>query len=215
MLTIKEFTDQEELNVYLREDILRAYKASKSTFSLAISGGETPLPFYSYMQDNPISNADKGMRVFWTDERFVPFDDEWSNAFVPITSWFIKEKNVKCFPVNTDLDTPQESAIDYAKTVAKECQNKLDFVLLGMGTDGHIASIFPRHIPSSELVFSCKHPSDRTERVSMNYDLLAAASKAFLLIKGKRKRAVLEDASKGLPIHLLLAKTEVTCLYLD
>jgi 6-phosphogluconolactonase len=215
VLTIHNFENELELNEFLRIHLLNAYEASPSSFSLAISGGETPLPFYNYMRVNPISNSTKLLNVFWTDERFVPFDDEWSNCYMPITQWFVREKNVKCYPVNTDFTTVKESASDYANTVAKKCNSQLNYIILGMGADGHIASIFPRNEPSSELVFSCKHPSDRTERVSMNYNLLATATSAVLLIKGKRKRAVLADVSKDLPIHKLLATMDVTCLYLD
>lgn len=214
-INFKSFSSVLNRNEYLRNDLLESYlEGSSGSFNLAICGGDTPISFYDFMRNNTVT-SNRLMKVFWTDERMVPFDDEWSNCFYPITKWFLKEPKVKCFPVNTDLRTASDSAKDYDQVLERESQKRLDYIILGMGKDGHIASIFPKDQTSSLDVLSCKHPTDRTERISMNYRLISSAKKVVLLINGEIKKSVLEDSTKGLPIHNLLIKKDITCLYIE
>ena len=216
MLKIIELDSQQEVNEYLHNELKAAYdQQSNEPFSVALSGGSTPLPFFDFMRSHTITIAQRKMNVFWVDERMVHFDDEWSNCYIPITTWLHKESNVKCFPVNTDLQNETEAAKDYENTVLKNGGGELDYAILGMGRDGHVASIFPRHKPSEKLVFGCRHPSDGTYRVSMGLPLLAKAKKIILLIQGKAKKQVLEKTEKNLPIHQLLQRKKITCLYID
>ena len=196
-------------------DLLKAYhKDGDNPFCLAISGGSTPVSFFAYLAENPITHT-KVMNVFWVDERFVPSDDVRNNSYYPRTTWLSQEKKVQSFPVNTSLASAQESAAAYKDAIRQVCNNRLDFVLLGMGGDGHTASVFPGNEESMLDVFSCSHPTDGTDRISLNYSVLSAAKRVVLLIQGKEKRKVLEDYSSNLPIHKLLKMTKTVCYYID
>jgi 6-phosphogluconolactonase len=212
-LEFKSFASIELRNKFLRDELINSYN-STSKFNLALSGGNTPVSFFDFMNTSPL-NVGTQWNVFWVDERMVPNTDERYNASYPMSSWLVNEPNVSCFPINTSLSSVQESTLDYQKILDRECKRQIDFILLGMGGDGHTASIFPNNGNITSDVFWCKHPSDGTERVSMNYNLIASAKKVVLLIQGEAKKKVLEDSSKKLPIHILLEKTQITCFYID
>ena len=212
-LDFKIFNSAEQRNKALREDLLDSLSSSYK-FNLALSGGSTPISFFDYMQSNPL-NATKHWNVFWVDERMVSSTDERSNAKYPISTWIKNETKAKSFPVDTSLSTAEQSTINYRLVLESECESQLDYIILGMGSDGHTASIFPANEESNDSVFWCNHPTDGTQRISMNYNLLAKAKKLVLLIQGKQKRKILEETSLDLPIHKLLKKTKIVCYYID
>jgi len=118
-------------------------------FTIALSGGRTPQDLYSMLAVQNSLLWDK-VHVFWTDERFVPKQSEFSNYGAVherlISRIRIPDKNIH--PVNTDLPSPEESAGEYGarlRNFFKVGQNifpSMDMMLLGIGADGHTASLF-------------------------------------------------------------------------
>ena len=123
--------------------------AERNRFTLALSGGSTPKPLYEAMasQDLP---WDK-IQVFWGDERYVPSDHPDSNEGMARKAWLnrvpIPAANIHAMP--TDAADPAVAAQRYEQELQQVFQVQpgeipaLDVILLGMGDDGHTASLFP------------------------------------------------------------------------
>lgn len=128
---------------------LHAAMAERGCFSIALSGGSTPKPLYEALarENLPWDNV----QVFWGDERYVPSSHPDSNEGMTRTAWLnhvpIPAENVH--PMPTDAADPAVAAAQYEQVLQQVFQApagtfpSLDVVLLGMGDDGHTASLFP------------------------------------------------------------------------
>lgn len=158
---------------------------------IALSGGSTPRPIYRMLAKIPI---DWDMvEVLLVDERVVPYKSEKSNARM------IEESlGLPVHRMGVEGD-PKESALSYEQLLKdlfeKYGKDRLDVVVLGMGADGHSASIFP-DIPNFEsyiesiegrLVVSHYVPSQDMVRLTMTPSVLSDAAESILLITGEEK----------------------------
>lgn len=176
-------------------------------FHLALSGGSTPLPFYERLAAEPRFRGIPWSRThLWTvDERRVPFDDERSN-------WRAIAKALASAPVPAEQRHPiPADAADAAERYEAELrsalgrrprgEDRLDFVVLGMGADGHTASLFPRTAvlgESERLVGECEGPgAGAPPRVTMTYPLLNSARRVAILVTGTAKAATLARVAAG------------------
>jgi 6-phosphogluconolactonase len=207
----------------------------RGRFTLVLSGGNTPRPLYSLLSGADYrGKIDWGrVHLFWGDERFVPRDSHLSNyrmAFETLISSIpIPEENVHPVPDSEEAQTPDEAARDYEKTIrsffaqggktagrfsSREPDSgivpEFDAVILGMGADGHTASLFPRSNAISEserLVVAVEAPSSSPvrERITFTLPLLNRASRIMFLVSGKGKelilKTVLSEMSSGAPSH--------------
>lgn len=133
--------------------------ASTGDFSIALSGGSTPKRLYEILARPPYLKRFPWQRVhwFWSDERFVPPDHPDSNYRMACAAMLdaVSPPPGNIHPVNTDLDTPAAAAGDYEQMLRRYYGNDrldpgkalFDIVLLGVGEDGHAASLFP-HAPA-------------------------------------------------------------------
>lgn len=138
---------QRSLDLILEK--LRLAILDRGSFSIALSGGSTPKPLYEALahQDLP---WDK-ILVLWGDERYVPPDHPDSNEGMARATWLnhvpIPPGNI--YPMPTDEADPTKAAQKYEQTLQQVFQTSpgtfpaVDLVLLGMGDDGHTASLFP------------------------------------------------------------------------
>ena len=187
----------------------------RDRFTLALAGGSTPERCYELLatahhQEVPWNNV----HLFWGDERMVPPDDPASNtamarrtllAHVPLP-----ETNVHAVDT-TAHDTPKDAAAAYADTLTTffEGPPVFDLVLLGLGTDGHTASLFPEdaphEAPSDQWVAGGLAPPRHTprERVSITLSTINRARQVFFLVSGAEKAdaltAVREQKDPSLP----------------
>ncbi len=119
-------------------------------FHLALSGGSTPLPFYRRLMYDPNYRGMPWARThLWiVDERRVPFDDERSN-FRSISETIGEHSGIPpeqvhpIFAMAADADTSYETLLRETLAWREPGHDRLDYVLLGMGTDAHTASLFP------------------------------------------------------------------------
>lgn len=133
----------------LTVETLKAAIAERGRATIALSGGSTPRPLFTAMVRADIP-WDK-LYVFWGDERYVPHDHERSNTRMARETWLnhvpIPSENV--FPMPTSAGDPAKDAATYADTLQSFFKTAsgefpaIDFVLQGMGDDGHTASLFP------------------------------------------------------------------------
>ena len=210
------FASREEAFTSLAQRILeliRKAQETKGSASVLLSGGGTPMPVYEKLS---VSNADFSKIAFGlVDDRFVPANDPASNEGV-IRDIF---KNQPDFRIESMVGNP----MDYAQSIAQCHQTYLKFVhgdviLLGMGGDGHFASLFPNDGPSTEGLLaseaSClgtNAPSHPTKRISTNLAFIESIEHRILLITGKDKLGKLKASStEGTPISYIVDKlTEI------
>jgi 6-phosphogluconolactonase len=191
---------------------LEAGLSARGHASLVGTGGRSPGPVYDRLCQ---ADLDWGrVSVTLSDDRFVPATDPRSNEALLHQRLLIERAAAATFvPLTTSVPTPQIAA-EVAEPLVRAL-SPFDIVLLGMGEDGHIASL----IPGSSVLETGLDPKAARfvlevpeaigdppcPRVSLTMAALAPARSILILISGAAKRAVVEDR-QGLPIHSLLAQ---------
>ena len=177
-------------------------------FHLALSGGSTPMPFYHRLMVDPMFRAFPWNRThLWiVDERRVPFEDERSNfrhiAEILVDHSDIPKANVH--PMRAmldDADAAYERELRETLAWREKGQDRLDFALLGLGSDGHTASLFP-HSPALEerdrlVVINAGPKVTPPDRVTMTYTLINATRFVAFLVTGAGKREMIARIAKG------------------
>lgn len=167
---------------------------------VALSGGTTPNALFELLAKEPYIKQLDWERIYflWVDERFVPSTNPDSN-FYRAKERLFGDIGACChfYPVPTDSGTVEEAAAAYEKEVSvvlKACgKEQLDLVLLGLGDDGHTASLFPRSVALAEKVRLVTHVKDGKvwERVTMTFPFLSKARHAWFTVVGDSKAAAL------------------------
>ena len=192
--------------------------AEKDRFMVALSGGNTPKRLYALLATPAFSrNINwKKVFIFFSDERYVPHNNEESN-FKMVRETLLKNipipaKNI--FPISVS-STPSKDALHYENIVKKILGSKrtsFDLLLLGMGADGHTASLFPGAVSLKEkkrLVKEVYLPEKDIYRISFTLTLINRSKQILLLVSGKEKAPVLKKiftnrATKNpLPVQLV------------
>lgn len=177
-------------------------------FHLALSGGSTPVPLYTRLMTDPNYREMPWKRThLWiVDERRVPFDDERSN-FKMVSEIIADHADIPPEQVHPMFAMADDAADAYQQKLQEVLgwrergQDRLDFVLLGMGSDGHTASLFP-HSPALREELD-EHPSTGRlvrinaganvtppDRVTMTLRLLNASRFLAVMVTGEGKRAM-------------------------
>jgi len=189
--------------------IAQAQIAAKDSFLLVLAGGTTPKGLYQLLAQEPFRSqiAWEKVHIFWSDERFVPFEHPENNyrlahetllQHVPIPA-------TQIHPIPTASADPQTAAQTYqqlVKQALKDNQNSFDLVILGMGEDGHTAALFPYHaalyVSNDCLVLAIANaPKPPSQRVSLTLGALNRAANIFLLVTGEAKAATLHEVWYG------------------
>jgi 6-phosphogluconolactonase len=179
--------------------------AERDRFTVALAGGSTPRSAYRLLATPPYSNhvAWGKVHLFWSDERAVPPTDPASNygmardalvAHVPIPPAQIHR-------IEGEL-SPETAATRYEAVLRRELgpSPELDLVLLGLGEDGHTASIFPGQPVVREtvrLVASVVGPKPPPERITFTPVPINAARRVVMLASGAGKAAILARVLEG------------------
>lgn len=173
----------------------------RGRFALALSGGETPKHLYRRLaSDHRDGLPWRDVHLFWSDERYVPRDHPESNAGTALAllrPLGLPDENVHA--PDTALATPEDAARRYDEELARF--HPLDAVLLGMGEDGHVASLFP-DAPALEeterLAVAVRGvPKPPPERITMTIPALNGARAVHFLVTGSVKRAALKRVLTG------------------
>jgi 6-phosphogluconolactonase len=177
-------------------------------FRVAFSGGSTPRAVHQRLAQQHRAAVDwERVEIFWGDERYVPPDDpescyrmarETLLDHVPIPA-------ANIYPMSTIGSTPEGTAQAYAETLAAVFgaeTPRFDLIFLGMGPDGHTASLFPGHpevvAPSGALVVAVHNvPKPPPTRLTCTYKILNAAAQAIFLVAGADKAATLRAVLRG------------------
>jgi 6-phosphogluconolactonase len=189
--------------------LAQAAVADHGRFTVALSGGSTPRALYSRLTQPPLSEAVDwaNVHVFWGDERMVPPDDIESSYRMAretlLTHVPIPAANI--YPIPTVGGTPEAAASAYEETLAAVFGADLprfDLILLGIGPDGHTASLFPGHPepvrPSVALAVAVHNaPKPPPARVSFTFRLINAAANVLFVVAGADKAAALRQVLRG------------------
>lgn len=197
------FADIDALSRGALEDVLRILAQSVSQrgrFAIALSGGHTPASMYSLWAESYGAQTpwDK-VHLFWGDERYVPDSDPLSNYHMTrealISRVPIPAANVH--PVPTSLPTPQAAAQAYESELREffgAAPPAFDLQLLGIGLEGHTASLFPGSPALEEKqhwVAAVRVPAKPPDRLTLTPPVLNSGRHTFFLAAGKDKRQIL------------------------
>jgi len=182
--------------------------------SFVVCGGSSPLPLY----DN-LSNKDldwSKVSIFLGDDRVVPSDHQDSNNYL-IQLHLLKNNasSASFYPLND------------SKITIKDIRRPFDVVILGLGNDGHFASLFPAQLNNALAFDAYASPSlivsdqdlgsPSHKRISMNLSMLIDAKRCILLVPNSDKRKIVERAYKDnlLPLHFLLTQERTKIEFSD
>ena len=180
--------------------------AAHGRFSLVLAGGRTPLAAYRLLAEEQIETS--RWHIYFGDERCLPPGDPERNSLAASEAWLdasgIPTDQIHAMPAELG---PEASAENYARTIASA--QPFDLVLLGMGEDGHVASLFPGHEHPGVLLAVPVHdaPKPPPDRVSLSYGAICAARQRLLLVTGESKRDALAAWQRGedLPVARVAA----------
>lgn len=192
----------EEVSSNFAKILMDGVNKSEGYFNLVLSGGSTPKTVFDYLAANykSIINWNK-IRFFWGDERCVPPDNNESNYFMTYNHLFSKieipEKNI--FRISGESDPAQE-AIRYTNLILENIPlvNNLpsfDLIMLGLGEDGHTASIFPDRmdlINSNSICDVTVHPVIKQKRITLTGKVINNSKMVIFLISGSNKNKIVD-----------------------
>ena len=192
-------------------DRLEQATAGRGTASLALAGGNTPRRIYAELASRPVDWA--RVHVFFGDERCVPPDHPDSNFRVARESLLDRVGAPHVHRMLGELEDREAAAAEYAT----QLPDALDVIVLGMGEDGHTASLFPGHDwsrPTGRKVIAVAGaPKPPPFRLSVTPDVIWAARARLVLATGEGKaqqvrRALEGDADPSVyPVHAVRGAT--------
>jgi 6-phosphogluconolactonase len=190
--------------------------AEKGSFSLALSGGRTPKALYGLLADEPFRSQVDWAKVefFFGDERCVPPDSADSNYHMAREALFsrapIPGDNI--YRIRGEID-PNEAAKEYGKMLKEKFgDGGIDLVLLGMGDDGHTASLFPHTAALKETHHRCVAnfvEKLNAWRVTLSAPFINRSGAVLVMVEGAEKAKRVQEVLEGerdpqrLPIQLI------------
>jgi 6-phosphogluconolactonase len=184
-------------------DIIREKISVQGFLTMALSGGNTPEKFYRMFSKTDIP-FDK-IHFFLVDERYLPSDHEESNFRMINSSLFknIEIPGANVYKVDTDMSY-DETVSKYENEIEDFLETKklasFDIVILGLGEDGHTASVFSENREDffkSEKIFGSESKKYPHRRITMSINFINKAKHIFFLIKGEKKRGALKRLVYG------------------
>tara|TARA_B100000700_G_C14821840_1_gene750336 strand:+ start:66 stop:776 length:711 start_codon:yes stop_codon:yes gene_type:complete len=193
---------------------------SQQRVKFALSGGSSPAKVYTSLGNIPLP-WDR-VDVILGDERWVDPEDDSSNSKM-IRKTLLSSpygKNACFYPYETLLmDTPSKSAQSFSKILQKLCNGSppiLDLVLLGLGDDGHTASLFPQSSATKEIEkYVTIAKGNGLERLTLTAPVISASKKVVFLVTGSHKKEALRrlldsrESVERTPAKLIQPSTEI------
>ncbi len=196
----------------------------RGRFTAALSGGKTPVGLYGKLSGIKDLPWDK-THIFIVDERFVPFEHEASNYGMIertlLRHTAIPRENIH--PVPTAVDTPREAARRYEEELVSFFglphppagrMPRFDLILLGLGADGHTASLFPGApaLEETSRLAAAVSPSGpaENERITLTFPVINNAENVMILAAGDNKAAAARDVitEKSSPLPAAMVRPE-------
>lgn len=182
--------------------ISRAAQKKKIT-TIAVSGGNTPRHLFQVLVSDYSSAVDWNMiKLFWVDERCVPPDHPESNygmtKKILLDNISMRAENI--FRIKGE-DDPEQEALRYSDVINQQIRRKnnlpaFDIILLGMGDDGHTASIFPGNeklLSSAKICEVACHPVTNQKRITLTGKVINNSESIFFHVTGKSKAMITDE----------------------
>jgi 6-phosphogluconolactonase len=227
------YKDNEAMSVAAAHFFVVSCKKSiikKGYFSVALSGAATPQRFHQLLAQEEFSRniCWEKVFIFFSDERYVPHTNTQSNYFMAKESLLdkIKIPVANVFPVPTH-NIPKKDAAGYEKQIInffKDKNPRFDFLMLGIGANGHTASLFPGSAALKEkksLIVATTNPETNQDRITFSYSLINRAHQIILLATGNGKAPIIAEAINGkkkkkeIPVHGIQPKKGSLLCMLD
>lgn len=238
MRTIRRLPDAEAVSRAAAQDLVELARAAiveRGRFCVALSGGSTPRRMYEILAEAPRwAEIDwRRVEVFWGDERAVPPEHPDSNygATAAVLLGKVGIATDCIHRVHGELPDPEDAAAQYQDEIARVFGTPpdglppvFDLVLLGMGPDGHTASLFPYSQPLTERrrwVVGYQVARLGKARITMTPPILNRAAEIRLLVTGADKAGVLREVLTGpreperLPVQLVVPEAGRLVWFLD
>jgi 6-phosphogluconolactonase len=202
----KLFSSQDEINQAAVTRILAAASEAiekNGSFKVVLAGGSTPKSVYALLAK---TNADWAKwHIFHNDDRCLPADHIERNSKMARDAWL----NHVSIPQEQIFDIPAELGnIEGAKAYAQTLENvgTFDLVILGLGEDGHTASLFPNQVidNSADAVPVFDAPKPPANRITMSQNRLNNAEEVMFLVTGAGKQEAVDNWRKGVAIPATL-----------
>lgn len=208
---VRVFADVNELSLRAAEAAVRTINQSvqaNGRCSLALAGGNTPRTLYGLLASQLRDQIPwTKVHVFWGDERYVPIGDPRSNYRMARENLLdrvpIPTANVHMMP--TSLSDPEAAAREYEKVLRSYFSGgwpRFNLVLLGLGVEGHTASLFPGSPALEETkrwVVTVKAPTEPPLRLTLTLPVLTQADNVYFLVTGSNKAQALHHVLTGSP----------------
>ena len=218
---LNKFDTATELNQAFAQEIadkLQAGIDTNGTASLLISGGSTPRPMFAVLSEKDI--AWEKVNIALVDDRWVSTDDSASNEKMANEALLINKASKANF---VGMKTLQEDAFKAEQEVTEKLahiQQPFDVVILGMGEDGHTASIFPcceqldEALTTDKVIMATQPTTAPHQRMTFTKSALLNSKQLYLHLVGESKEAVLNQVASGedeklAPIRAFLNQTTV------
>lgn len=223
-LNIYEYDREEDFtadSAQAIEDFILWKLKEQDGLSIALSGGESPKTVYQNLAWNRKIEWSK-IELFMVDERYVPKDSEQSNFRMIEETLLSKIPPVKSFhDFNTDLDLEQAAEI-YDLMLEKRGRKLFDLVILGLGSDGHTASLFPHSLALKEktkLATTSESP-DGKKRLTLTFPAIMGAEKIIFLVRGEAKKEMVKKVMSSkkveeyeIPAKIIMSHPNVEIYY--
>ncbi|MGR5061359.1 6-phosphogluconolactonase [Photobacterium sp. DNB22_13_2] len=207
-MNYQEF-ESSELVVQALANSLKEYSELGRPVHISLSGGSTPSQLFAYLASSEFAQSIQwqNLHFWWGDERCVAPDNEQSNYGQAKALLFdhisIPAENIHRI---RGEDFAAMEAIRFAEEMISEIPEhngtpEFDWILLGMGTDGHTASLFPGQTDyeTTEVAAIAAHPETRQLRVTKTAHLLANAKRITYLVLGASKASVIKEIADNAP----------------
>lgn len=207
--TLKKFRTLEELSASVAQEIdglINNVVTSKGVFHLALSGGNTPRTLFNILATTYRELIPwKSLHVFFCDERFVPHDNPLSNFRMTKETLLdlvpIPQKNIHPIPTsNLELRTAARNYESELRKFMSDDGNSFDLAIMGIGKEGHTASLFPGSLALDEKekwTLGVEVNAVPPQRITLTFPILNRAAITYFLVSGSDKSEVMEEILKG------------------
>ena len=203
--SVKIFQSPDELAKEFADEMIQMINESArkmETFTIALSGGSTPEALFTHLSEKFAESLSwRYVHLFWGDERCVPPDNSDSNYGMTKRNLLDKVKipSINIHRIRGE-DDPEKEAERYSKEILfftgkRDGIPLFNLVILGLGEDGHTASVFPGHLNlfnSDKICEVAVHPVTLQKRITLTGRVINNADVVTFLVTGKKKEEVVE-----------------------
>lgn len=229
---VKIYDTVEELIKTLAKEIyILTINSTQAQFHIVLSGGSSPIALFKRIRKKYAESINwQRIHFWWGDERCVAPDDEQSN-FKSANDILLSHISIP--PENIHRmkgeNNPEDEAKRYADEIMKNVNHRgdnpvFDLVILGLGDDGHTASIFPGQLElfeEKQICMATQHPITGQNRITLTGNAINNANRIFFLVTGKNKAQRIaeimndDEAAKLLPAYYVSPKNGSLIWFID